>query len=307
MLVSPMIQSVPHSKSAMENQPSNRRKAMKEELVEGRDAANQLLEILVCKSNTHHEGVEGLVLPFAEDLIRKVLRSFTNTLLLLNTHNDGSDEEVMYTTIKNVSSSVKCTNPEDKNESCKGFFNAKRRRGCHKRNAPTWEKDSSILMEDGYVWRKYGQKMTMNAKYLRSYYRCTHKYNEGCPAIKHVQRIQEDPPLYRTTYYGHHNCKTSLSSEIMLESAFSSDSSMFLSFSDTFPIKDHSFSSMKEEPMEVIPEDYGVHNQLPSSDNYLLLCDYGHDYNYSRHDTKPSSSESVQFDEVYGSSLDFYG
>jgi len=33
--------------------------------------------------------------------------------------------------------------------------------------APSWEKDSSILVEDGYVWRKYGQKMTLNAKYLR--------------------------------------------------------------------------------------------------------------------------------------------
>lgn len=37
-------------------------------------------------------------------------------------------------------------------------------------SVPTWEKNSSILMEDGYTWRKYGQKMTMNAKYLRYIY-----------------------------------------------------------------------------------------------------------------------------------------
>ncbi|TKY49208.1 WRKY transcription factor 70 [Spatholobus suberectus] len=299
----------------MENQPSNGRKAMEEELVKGRDITNHLLEILVPKCNTHHGGVqvEGLVLPFAEDLVRKVLRSFTNTLLLLNTDMDVSDEVVMPTTIKDVSSSVKCPKPEDKDYN--NFLNAKRRRGCHKSSSPTWENNSSILTEDGYVWRKYGQKMTMNAKYLRSYYRCTHKYDEGCPAIKQVQRIQEDPPLYRTTYYGHHNCKSSSSPEIMImEPPSSSGSSKVLSFSNTFPSKEeYPFSSSlssstKQEPMEVIPEGQSSdHNQLPSS-NYLLLCDYELDFNYSRQVTMLSSiDQSIKFDTVYGSGLDFDG
>ncbi|KAL2980799.1 hypothetical protein AAZX31_13G249800 [Glycine max] len=292
----------------MENQPSNGRKAIEEELIKGRDIANQLLEILAPKSNTtQHKGVEveALVLPFAEDLVRKVLRSLTNTLLLLNTHSDHvSDEVVLPVTIKGVSSSVKCQKPEYKDES----FNAKRRSGSYKRNAPTWEKNSSILMEDGYAWRKYGQKMTMNAKYLRNYYRCTHKYDQGCLATKQVQRIQEDPPLYHTTYYGHHNCKSSL----MLEPASSSDSSMFLSFSNTFPSKaeypfsSSLYSSMKQEPMEVIHEDHIVHNQLPSSD-YHMLCDYDLDFNYSRYGTMLSSTESVQFDEVCRSDQEFDG
>jgi len=149
----------------------------------------------------------------------------------------------------------------------------------------------------------------------RSYYRCTHKYDQGCPATKQVQRIQEDPPLYRTTYYGHHNCKISLSPEIILEPASSSDSSKFLSFSTTFPTKEEHqfspafFSSTKQEPIEVIPDDCGIHNQLPSSD-YHLLCDYELDFNCLTHDTMqsmPSSTESVQFDKVYGSGVDFDG
>ncbi|KAK7335280.1 hypothetical protein VNO80_27057 [Phaseolus coccineus] len=301
----------------MENQPSNGRKAMEEELNKGRYTANQLLQILVHKSNTRHRDaeVEGLVLPFVEDLVRKVLRSFSNTLLLLNTHSDVSDGVVMPNTINDVSSSLKCPNLEDKDGVCKGSINAKRRRVCRKRNAPTWEKNSSHLMEDGYIWRKYGQKMTMNAKYLRSYYRCTHKYDQGCPATKQVQRIQEDPPLYRTTYYGHHNCKISLGQEIILEPAFSSDSSMFLSFSTTFPTKEEYqfssslFSSTKQEPMEVTPDDCGMHNQLPSSD-YHLLTDYELDFNCLRHENMQSMlsfTESVQFDKVYGSGMDFDG
>lgn len=147
----------------------------------------------------------------------------------------------------------------------------------------------------------------------RTYYRCTHKYDQGCPATKQVQRIQENPPLYRTTYYGHHNCKISLSPEIMLEPASSSDSSVFLSFSTTFPTKEkYQFSSSvlsstKQEPMEVIPDDCGIHNQLPSAD-YNLLSDYELDFNSLRHDTMqsmPSSTESFLFDKVCGSDMDF--
>ncbi|WVZ00359.1 hypothetical protein V8G54_026428 [Vigna mungo] len=299
----------------MENQASNGRKAMEEELNKGRDTANQLLEILVHKSNSRHTDaeVEGLVLPFAEDLARKVLISFSNTLLLLSTQSDVSDGVVMPVIVNDVSSSLICPNLEDKDGVRKGSINAKRRRMSNKRNAPTWEKNSTHLIEDGYIWRKYGQKMTINAKYLRTYYRCTHKYDQGCPATKQVQRIQENPPLYRTTYYGHHNCKISLSPEIMLEPASSSDSSVFLSFSTTFPTKEKYqfsssvFSSTKQEPMEVIPDDCGIQNQLPSSD-YNLLSDYELDFNCLRHDTvqsMPSSTESFLFDKVCGSDMDF--
>jgi len=126
----------------------------------------------------------------------------------------------------------------------------------------------------------------------RCYYRCTHKHDKGCPAIKQVQRIQEDPPLYRTTYYGHHNCKSSSSSDIMVESAPPSGSSMFLSFSNTLPTKEQyqlqssSLSSCKkQEPVEVIQVELNAdHSPLASSD-YLLLCDYELDFNYMSHVT----------------------
>ena len=42
----------------MENQPSNGKRAMEEELIKGCETANQLLEVLVHKSNTTHEDVE---------------------------------------------------------------------------------------------------------------------------------------------------------------------------------------------------------------------------------------------------------
>ncbi|XP_045800971.1 WRKY DNA-binding transcription factor 70-like isoform X2 [Trifolium pratense] len=141
---------------------------MEQELIRGRDTANQLLEVIENKLNInlhHHGDLEGLIIPLAQDLVNKVLRSFTNTLFLLNTNNDVfSDEEVLPITIKDLS---KCPKLEETDhEACKSF---KVQRGCYKRksDAITWEKDSSILIEDGYEWRKYGQKKIMKAKYLR--------------------------------------------------------------------------------------------------------------------------------------------
>ncbi|KAJ1376930.1 hypothetical protein SESBI_49421 [Sesbania bispinosa] len=111
----------------MENQSSNSiRSAVEHELIRGRDIANQLLEVFVHKSNTQRGDVEGLVLPFAEDLVRKVLKSFTNTLLLLSTNNDVS-HEVVPITATNFSSSVICPKPKETDEVCKKY------RGHYKR------------------------------------------------------------------------------------------------------------------------------------------------------------------------------
>lgn len=207
----------------------NGKKAMEEELIRGRDMANQLLEVLAHdRSINHHEQEQGskLVLPFVEDLVRKVMCSFTNTLLLLNSNSDFSNELAASIPLKDVSFSTTFPKLESTDETCKSQsinLNTKRRRRGYKRKSivPTWEKDSSILIEDGYVWRKYGQKMTLHAKHFRNYYRCTHKNDQGCHAMKQVQRIQDNPPLYRTTYYGHHTCKIPTNFEIIFGTSFS--------------------------------------------------------------------------------------
>ncbi|XP_062074532.1 probable WRKY transcription factor 53 [Humulus lupulus] len=60
--------------------------------------------------------------------------------------------------------------------------------------------------EDGYSWRKYGQKDILGAKYPRSYYRCTFRNTQNCWATKQVQRTDEDPYLFEITYRGTHSC-----------------------------------------------------------------------------------------------------
>nr|AFK33760.1 unknown [Medicago truncatula] len=56
-------------------------------------------------------------------------------------------------------------------------------------------------LEDGYRWRKYGQKAVKNSPFPRSYYRCT---NSKCTVKKRVERSHEDPTIVITTYEGQH-------------------------------------------------------------------------------------------------------
>ncbi|XP_004514387.1 probable WRKY transcription factor 49 [Cicer arietinum] len=55
--------------------------------------------------------------------------------------------------------------------------------------------------DDGYKWRKYGQKSIKNSPNPRSYYRCT---NPRCGAKKQVERSNEDPDTLIITYEGLH-------------------------------------------------------------------------------------------------------
>ncbi|KAK3164828.1 hypothetical protein QOZ80_1AG0025320 [Eleusine coracana subsp. coracana] len=56
-------------------------------------------------------------------------------------------------------------------------------------------------LEDGYRWRKYGQKAVKNSPYPRSYYRCT---TPKCAVKKRVERSYQDPSTVITTYEGQH-------------------------------------------------------------------------------------------------------
>lgn len=219
----------------------------REVLSDGREFADQLRIML----NSPRFGDVDHTLS-AGDLVTKILDSFEKSLLILQRPSSLSDEVSQVP----VNSGGLKSEELDSGHSPKMV---KDRRGCFKRRR-TSEADtkvSSTPVEDGHAWRKYGQKSILNAKHPRHYYRCTHKFEQGCLATKQVQKTEEDPsPMYRTTYYGRHTCKHNYTdhNQFYLDSMDQRDScskSVLLNFQQNPPhfsplndnYKDHSTNS----------------------------------------------------------------
>ncbi|KAL2330513.1 hypothetical protein Fmac_018094 [Flemingia macrophylla] len=288
---------------------SSRRKAI-EELVRGHDRAKQLRSIVngICSD-------DGSATPFAEQLMKEVLMSFTNSLLFLNNTITSESPDVQ------LSDSPKSEDSQESN--CKSST-VKERRGCYKRRRTeqTWEKESEVPIDDGHQWRKYGQKEILNAKFPRNYYRCTHKFDQGCQATKQVQKVQEDPILFKTTYYGIHTCKNLSNPEIILDPISPSTSSMFLSFDNSFPTPlnqecpflSSSFpsSAVKRECKEEIPpstssNDYLISSELTfdSSPKHHVTLSSTLDSEYKSVDLSDVLYDHAHLDDVLNPSLNF--
>ncbi|KAJ8752587.1 hypothetical protein K2173_005476 [Erythroxylum novogranatense] len=79
----------------------------------------------------------------------------------------------------------------------------------HRRHRFAFQTKSQVdVLDDGYRWRKYGQKTVKNNKFPRSYYKCTFK---GCKVKKQVQRSSKDEEIVVTTYEGMHSHHTETS------------------------------------------------------------------------------------------------
>lgn len=166
---------------------------MQELLIMGRDSAAQLQALL----QDHGPGL-------AQVLTEKILRSFDGVLSVVMTPPLSPSHSGEVQQIPESSGDRSCV---DSGESGKRPAVKDRRGGYKRRRNSDSRIQVSDSMEDGYAWRKYGQKAIQNANYPRCYYRCTHKPDQGCLALKQVQVIAEGPQKYQITYFGYHTCK----------------------------------------------------------------------------------------------------
>ncbi|KAJ3674291.1 hypothetical protein LUZ60_004907 [Juncus effusus] len=87
---------------------------------------------------------------------------------------------------------------EGKNVKAKKMKGEKRRR---EQRFAFMTKSETDHLEDGYRWRKYGQKSVKNSPFPRSYYKCTY---DKCTVKKQVERSSNDRSVVVTTYEGRH-------------------------------------------------------------------------------------------------------
>ncbi|KAL9315882.1 hypothetical protein ACSQ67_016883 [Phaseolus vulgaris] len=182
-----------------------KKRAIMEELVKGQEAATQLRVLL-------HNPFETDLSLSSHHLIAKVLTSFTQALSVINSSPllPGSADGLAYQNLLlsgengwSVPRSSNCPTSGDCSE--KRSQKGGRGRYSRRKRALTWTK-LSCTTDDNHAWRKYGQKEIVNSQFPRSYFRCSHKYDQGCQATKQVQRNQECPTMYQTTYTGIHTC-----------------------------------------------------------------------------------------------------
>nr|AHC54616.1 WRKY11 [Chrysanthemum x morifolium] len=164
---------------------------------------------------------------------------------------------------------------EDSSESVKTLTPRKTKRGCYKRRntSSACIKVTSTLIDDGYAWRKYGQKAILDAKHQRNYFRCTHRFDQGCQATKQVQKTNDEPPKYKTTYNGHHTCKyIQKVPQIILDSPNPRDNSILINFGTNTSTENTRagpcFDSINQKPKDGLPSKVLKHEQDFSCDHY---------------------------------------
>ncbi|XP_038899647.1 probable WRKY transcription factor 53 [Benincasa hispida] len=162
-----------------------------QELNQGKQLANQLRNHLHPSSSSSSSSSDGIL------LIDKILHSYENALLALAGGGAAA---------ASVKSALAPLN--DRGVSKKRKVMVK------------WSEQVKVSSDsaidgprcDGFSWRKYGQKDILGSKFPRGYFRCSHRFTQGCLATKQVQKSDDDPTIYDVTYKGRHTCNKALHS-----------------------------------------------------------------------------------------------
>ncbi|KDP28510.1 hypothetical protein JCGZ_14281 [Jatropha curcas] len=141
--------------------------------------------------------------------------------------------------------------------------------------------------DDGYSWRKYGQKDILGANFPRGYFRCIHRHSQGCLAIKQVQRSDQDPSIFEVTYRGRHTCV---------------QASHFTSVNEnSIQNKDH--HHQQQIAKEVKTQDLEIKKESFPSLSFLDELNESDESNNFAASLSPTSDQSNYFSDSYGISL----
>ncbi|KAG1338951.1 WRKY DNA-binding transcription factor 70 [Cocos nucifera] len=267
------------------------------ELIKGREAAARL-GVLLQEATLGNSAIEAF---------NEVLDSFSRSISLLDS--DKPLEADQDPAIIGVSRKRKISPGGGK----KGG-NRRRSRPTSLRMVP------SKTLDDGYTWRKYGQKEIQSSKFPRSYFRCTHKFDQNCQAIRQVQRSADDESMFIITYMGEHTCRDpSMLPQIISPSSLKG--SCLISFRSNptdnrqeAPLPS-SFPSYMQECHEDVPSNLSpgtslseyVARSAPSNEGSKLMIPLGSTSDHGDVDSGfQSSTSSIDMDFVTDSLEDIF-
>nr|WGV38230.1 WRKY [Loropetalum chinense var. rubrum] len=191
----------------MENMGDWEQKNLIIELTQGRELAKQLQIHLNVPSSSQET---------RELLVQRILASYDKAISMLKWTGTAAGEPSTIGVVAGMSDSPRSLSGSPRSEdSDRDFKDPEHKDASRKRKSlPRWTKRVQVCpgtalegsLDDGFSWRKYGQKDILGAKFPRGYYRCTHRNVQGCLATKQVQRSDDDPTIFEITYRGRHTC-----------------------------------------------------------------------------------------------------
>ncbi|XP_027338921.1 probable WRKY transcription factor 53 [Abrus precatorius] len=175
------------------------------ELLQGLELARQLQVYLHMPSSSQET---------RELLIQKIISTFEKALEMVNWKGPVGESSQQPSGVAIRMSDSPLSGSPRSEDSDKDLKDQDHNISKKRNTLPRWTKQIRVKpgvgvegpLDDGYSWRKYGQKDILGAMYPRGYYRCTHRNVQGCLATKQVQRSDEDPTVFEITYRGKHTC-----------------------------------------------------------------------------------------------------
>nr|WOP33721.1 WRKY transcription factor 30 [Fagopyrum esculentum] len=171
------------------------------ELSQGMELAKQLMDQMGPEHSTQTK----------EMLLQQIVSSYDKALFILGCGSDAEQPHQHSPAMPSSPSSiVESPNGNDLNTRSNRLQDGSLKR----KSTSTWTKQVKMNPEngldgppdDGYSWRKYGQKDILGAKNPRSYYRCTYRNTQKCWATRQVQRSEKDDTVFDITYRENHTC-----------------------------------------------------------------------------------------------------
>ncbi|KAF5734773.1 WRKY transcription factor 53 family protein [Tripterygium wilfordii] len=265
-------------------------KTLISELIQGMELAKQLRVHLRSASSLETKDL----------LVQKILSSYEKALLILRWGGGsmGQPQSIAATagvpeSPISINGSPRSEDFDKDNHDC-GDVSKKRK------TLPKWTSQVKVSSEnglegphdDGYSWRKYGQKDILGAKYPRSYYRCTYRNTQNCWATKQVQRSDDNPTIFEITHKGKHTCFQGNQSVPLPASPekqeqknpnhdkqISHQQQQLLNFQKELRVNTEEFNNTQTQPPFSFPSTFGgIRSISPAIDNSSLVGSFSPSY-----------------------------